>query len=85
MCGSLLASRSRGTATDPRDSLPPRRASIIARRRLSLAAPQIAFQQRMLLAVSVAIFLKSHSISEIYLILNSHDSYFEYSESVIFS
>nr|CDS17572.1 hypothetical protein EgrG_001033000 [Echinococcus granulosus] len=42
--GSFLASRRLGTATDPRESLPPRRASIIARRRLSLAAPQAASQ-----------------------------------------
>ncbi|VDK33521.1 unnamed protein product [Taenia asiatica] len=44
MCGSFLASRRLGTATDPREPLPPRRASIIARRRLSLAAPQAASQ-----------------------------------------
>ncbi|KAL5966905.1 Telomere-associated protein RIF1 [Taenia solium] len=44
ICGSFLASRRLGTATDPREPLPPRRASIIARRRLSLAAPQAASQ-----------------------------------------
>ncbi|KAL5110149.1 hypothetical protein TcWFU_003777 [Taenia crassiceps] len=44
VCGSFLAFRRLGTETDPRESLPPRRASIIARRRLSLAATQAISQ-----------------------------------------
>ncbi|VDM33172.1 unnamed protein product [Hydatigera taeniaeformis] len=44
MCDSFLASRRLCTATDPRESLPPRRAFILARRRPSLAASQTAPQ-----------------------------------------